>query len=186
MSYDKMDSSAVYKMFEEIKSILNKKPEATIPATQSIEIGNIAELREITLKLEEVAKTVGKPQEHIHKHRIDLMSNKVLIVLVVALSALVISLWIVSDQRQTIGQFRDNDLKYRYIQMKGKATSEEILMLREVFDYNRNADSIRLIRQRVERYERIMQEQAEKVARATLTAEEAEELKQKADKIKGN
>ena len=188
MSANQMDSSAVYTMFEEIKEKLNKQSERQTPAqspTESIiRQEDITEVREMTATLKEVTKTVKLPQKHIHKHTIDLMSNKVLTVLAVVMTALVISLWIVRNQRDTIQQFRDNDLKYRYIQMKGQASPEDMLMLRNVFEFNRNADSIRAIRQRVERYEQLIQRQAESEARAKLNAEQADQLQQQVEKLK--
>lgn len=51
-------------------------------------------------------------------------------------------------------QLRDNDLKYRYINMQGEANPENLLKLETVFTYNRNKDSIAVIRKRVETYER--------------------------------
>ena len=189
MSYDKMDSSAVYAMFEEIKEDLNKRPvQQSTPAQTTTEPAirceDMAEMQEMTATLKEVVEAVRLPQKHTHKHTIDLMSNKVLIILTTVMVALVVSLWVVRNQRGTIEQFRDNDLKYRYIQMKGQAVPEDILMLREVFDFNRNADSIKIIRQRVERYERLIQQQAESEARARLNAEEADQLQQQVEKLK--
>lgn len=183
---NQMDSSAVYGMFEEIKKKLDKRPEPTAPVSQTIEIGNIAELKDTAARIEKAAESASKPQEQIHRHRIDLMSNKVLIVLAAVMVSLVVSLWILRNQRQTIRQFRDNDLKYRYIQMKGQAAPADILMLREVFDYNRNPDSIRTIHQRVERYEQLIQQQAEAEARARLNANQTEKIRQEAEAIKGN
>jgi len=57
-------------------------------------------------------------------------------------------------------------------------------MLREVFEFNRNADSIKVIRRRVERYEQLIQEQAETEARARLNAEQADRLQQQVEKLK--
>lgn len=186
MSSNQMDSSAVFAMFEEIKGKLDKRQEPTAPVAQTVEIGNIAQLEDVVARLEKAAETVGEPQEHIHKHRIDLMSNKVLIVLTAVMVGLVVSLWIVQNQRDKIKQFRDNDLKYRYIQMKGQAAPTDILMLREVFDYNRNTDSIHSIRQRVERYEQLIQQQAETEARVRLNAEQAKRLQNQAESVKNN
>jgi len=190
MSYDKMDSSAVYAMFEEIKEDLNKRPvQQSTPAQTTTEPAirreDMAEMQEMTATLKEVVEAVRLPQKHIHKHTIDLMSNKVLIILAAVMVALVVSLWVVRNQRDTIKQFRDNDLKYRYIQMRGQAVPEDILMLRDVFDYNRNADSIKIIRQRVERYEQLIKQQAESEARARLNAEEAERLQNQVETVKG-
>jgi hypothetical protein len=87
-------------------------------------------------------------------------------------------------QRDTIVRSRDNDLKYRYIQMQGEATPGDIEHLRDLFDYNRNADSIRTIRRQVVEYERFVQESAEKAERARLNAAEAQRLNSEAEQIK--
>lgn len=54
--------------------------------------------------------------------------------------------------------------------MKGRAEPDDMLMLRDVFGPNRKTDSIRLIRQRVERYESFTEAEAERQARAKLNA----------------
>ncbi|MGM0407822.1 MAG: hypothetical protein ACQERU_07545, partial [Bacteroidota bacterium] len=59
-------------------------------------------------------------------------------------------------------RLRDNDLKYRYIKMEGKASSRDLLRLETIFSYDRNRDSISVIREKVEVYERLVKEQAEK------------------------
>jgi len=188
MSYDKMDSSAVYAMFEEIKEDLNKRPaQQSVPAqptatASKISAEDIDKIERLTESLDSVNEKLDIPLKH--RHTIDFMSNKVLIVLAAAIVALMISAVIVRNQRDTIKQFRDNDLKYRYIQMKGQASPEDILMLQEVFDFNRNADSIKIIRQRIERYEQLIQQQAESEARARLNAEEADQLQQQVEKLK--
>lgn len=187
MSYDKMDSSAVYAMFEEIKGKLNKQPEQIVAPAQPASVTafdpeDIEKVEWITQKLDEVSKKLDRPQRHTHT--IDLMSNKVLILLAIVMTAFIVSLWIVKNQRQALAQFRDNDLKYRYIQMKGQAEPEDILMLRDVFDYNHNADSIRIIRQRVEKYEQLIREQAEIEAKAKLNEEDAQLLYQAIEKLK--
>ena len=188
MSNEKMDTSAVYNLFEEIKDKLDKQPAQTPASAQTIEaIATISpedmeRMEQLTESLNNVNEKLDRPLKH--SHTIDFMSNKALIMLVVAISALLVSLVIVKNQRTTIKQFRDNDLKYRYIQMKGGVTTEELLSLREVFDFNRNGDSIKVIRQRIERYEQLVQQQAQSEARAKLNAEQADLLQQQVEKLK--
>lgn len=55
------------------------------------------------------------PQKHIHKHTLDLTANKILIALAVVMTVVVVLVCVINNQWQTIDQFRDNDLKYRYI-----------------------------------------------------------------------
>ena len=188
MSYDKMDSSAVYNLFEEIKDKLDKQPQPTPAPAQPTEAvttmnpEDAEKMERLTVSLDNASEKIGQPVKH--HHTIDFMSNKALIVLVVAISALFVSLVAVKNQRDSLKEFRDNDLKYRYIQMKGQAAPDDILRLREVFDFNRNTDSIKVIRRRVERYEQLIQEQAETEARARLNAEQADRLQQQVEKLK--
>jgi phage-related minor tail protein len=69
--------------------------------------------------------------------------------------------------------------------MRGEATPEDILKLRELFEFNRAPDNIKLIRRQVERYEHLIQQQAENEARAKFNDEQAKQLKQEAETVKG-
>lgn len=60
---------------------------------------------------------------------------------------------------------KDNDLKYRYIKMKGKATWKDILQLETIFTYDRNRDSIAITQEQIKIYERIVKKQAEELER---------------------
>jgi hypothetical protein len=71
--------------------------------------------------------------------------------------------WILANQRQTISQYKDKDLKYRHIRMHGQTNEEDLCRLVWQFQYS---DSIKIIRRQVERYEELVKEQAEKVERA--------------------
>ena len=99
--------------------------------------------------------------------------------------AFFVSLAVIDHQRETIARLRDNDLKYRHIQMRGSATPADIERLRTVFDWNRNADTIRTIRKQIEQYERLIQEGIEKSERARLNSAEAERLKKEVETVKG-
>jgi hypothetical protein len=113
------------------------------------------------------------------------MGNRALIALTVATIGFIASLWVIDHQRRTLAQFRDNDLKYRYIQMCGEATPDDIEALETIFTYDRDSDSIKLIRRQVNRYEQLVQQQAENEARARLNDEQADQLRQEAETVKG-
>ncbi len=186
-----MDTGKVYTMFEEVKALLTKlaatqakpTPAPTPEPAPAFTPEDGAKIETLTAKLDIVSKQLDRPLKH--HHTIDFMSNWALIALVSAVGAFIISLWVINNQRQTLAQFRDNDLKYRYIQMRGEASPNDILQLREVFEFNRNLDNIKLIRQQVERYEQLIQQQAENEARAKLNDEQAKQLKQEAETVKG-
>ena len=192
-----MDTGKVYTMFEEIKENQAKQLTA-IEKLQSQPAPTLTEstpalaltsedgekIETLTTKLDTVSEKLNLPLKH--HHTIDFMSNWTLIALVAAVGAFIVSLWVINNQRQTLAQFRDNDLKYRYIQMRGEATPNDILQLREIFEFNRNPDNIKLIRRQVERYEQLIQQQAENEARAKLNDEQAKRLEREASKIKGS
>ena len=78
----------------------------------------------------------------------------------------------------------DNDLKYRYIKMKGEATSDRIAELEEVFELNRDAAKIREMKRDVEEYERTIQRKVQLEEQARLIEREANRLNENASRLK--
>ena len=70
----------------------------------------------------------------------------------------------------------DNDLKYRYLKMKGEATPERIAELEEIFELNRDNAKIREMKRDVEEYERTIQRKVQLEEQAKLKEREAEKL----------
>ncbi len=189
-----MDTGKVYTMFEEIKENqakqltaiekLQSQPAPTsAESTPALDPEDGEKIETLTAKLDSMGEKLDRPLRH--HHTIDFMGNRALIALVLTVGALIASLWIIDNQRKTLAGFRDNDLKYRYIQMRGEATPADIERLRDIFDWNRNPDSISTIRRRVEQYERLVQEQAENEAKARLNDQQAKQLQQDAETVKG-
>ena len=78
----------------------------------------------------------------------------------------------------------DNDLKYRYIKMKGEAQPDRIAELEEIFELHRDNAKIRQIKRDVEEYERTIQRKVQLEEQARLKEPEAEKLNGKAAKLK--
>ena len=78
----------------------------------------------------------------------------------------------------------DNDLKYRYIKMKGDASAEQIATLEDVFELNRNNEAIEQMREDVETYEEAVRKQAALAEQARLKEQAAKEQESKAKSIK--
>ncbi len=74
----------------------------------------------------------------------------------------------------------DNDLKYRYIKMKGEATPERIAELEEIFELNRDNTKIRQMKKNVEEYERTVKRKVQLEEQARRKVQEAEHLDCKA------
>ena len=78
----------------------------------------------------------------------------------------------------------DNDLKYRYIKMKGDASAEQIATLEDIFEFNRNTEAIEQMRKDVETYEEAVRKQAALAEQARLKEQAAKEQESKAQSIK--
>ena len=70
----------------------------------------------------------------------------------------------------------DNDLKYRYIKMKGEATPDRIAELEEIFGLNRDNAKIREMKRDVEKYERTIRQKIILEEQARLKEQEANRL----------
>jgi hypothetical protein len=122
---------------------------------------------------------------HEHRHIIDMVSSKNFFVLATMGFVIFVSVMLHIYQLDRIRVSRNNDLKYRYVKMRDGATPGEIKLLETVFTYDRNPDSIKLIRRQVIQYERLVKEQAKKIEQAWLNASEAERLRQEVETVKG-
>ena len=78
----------------------------------------------------------------------------------------------------------DNDLKYRYLKMKGEATPERIAELEELFELNRDNTKIQEMRRNVEEYERTVKRKVQLEEQARLKEREAERLNENASRLK--
>lgn len=78
----------------------------------------------------------------------------------------------------------DNDLKYRYIKMKGEATPERIAELEEIFELYRDNDKIRQMKKDVEEYERTVKRKIILEEQARLKELEANRLNENASRLK--
>lgn len=78
----------------------------------------------------------------------------------------------------------DNDLKYRYMKMKGDASPAMMAELEDLFTLNRDAARIEAMRADVVEYKETILRQAAIAEQVRLKAQEAEQLDVKAKQIK--
>ena len=78
----------------------------------------------------------------------------------------------------------DNDLKYRYVLMKGEASPKRLSELEELFEVERDQRRIDSMRMDVEKYERLVRRRAALDEQARLKSQEAERLKRDAARLK--
>ena len=174
----KIDASTIYEMFETIKSKLDKQKTNTAEPVQI----DLSVVNAMTEQLENVIEQVKKPNKVEHRHSISVSNSWftfswiVLVVIILGLS------WAIGNQRQTIAQYRDSDLMFRYIRMQGQTNEEGLFRLQQQFQHR---DSARIIRSRVEEFERLVREQAERMERARINEAERERLQREVDNLRG-
>jgi hypothetical protein len=174
----KMDISTVYEMFEEINKKLDKQ--ATNKPTEPVQV-DLTAVNTMTEQFEDVIKEVRKPVKVEHSHKIEIASNWFFLSWVVLVIIIFGSFWAIVNQRQTINQYKENDLKYRYVKMQGQTNEENIYRLERQFKCN---DSIKIIRKQVEKYEKLVKEQVEKIERTKQENEAAKRLQEEIETVK--
>jgi len=174
-STEKMDSAAVYELFETIKNKLDKQEKKQ---TESVKVDiDVSPIDVATERFVKAAEEANKPSivEHRHRHKIeiDIQSNWFFFSWVALFFIIGALFWAIADLRETNNQYVDNDLKYRYVKMIGQTNEENLNRLEHQYQYN---DSIKIIRKQVEKYEELVREQVEKMERARQNTDKANKL----------
>ena len=71
--------------------------------------------------------------------------------------ALFVGIYSLRNQNATLS---DNDLKFRYIQMRGNATTKDFAELDTLFYFSRNSKKIKTLRKQVETFEENVKQRA--------------------------
>lgn len=168
---------AMKRQGERIKEEL--KEEARSRETSMQKIGLL--FQQIYQKLESGSE---KPTVIQKQHVVRIESRKVIglfVCLTILISLLSAALYV---ERKPDYSRMDNDLKYRYIRMKGEVSPENISELETVFGMNCDNEKIHQMRKDVTEYEHAVQVRAEFIEQARLREQEARELERKATNIK--
>lgn len=132
----------------------------------------LTELKDIIIPINKRIEQLQTPQNSVirreHVFTVDFKNSKAAITIITMALFILISLGGNVWQIKRNTQLRDNDLKYCYIKMQGKASPQSLHRLETIFTYDRNKDSISLIREQVESYERLIREQVDKIERERL------------------
>jgi len=92
-------------------------------------------------------------KEHVYSFKLDFKNSRTAITIIAIGLAFFFSLAGNIWQFRLNSQLKNTDLKYRYIQMKGKINHDALVKLDTTFSYKPSKDSIAVIRKRVEAYE---------------------------------
>ena len=144
-------------------------------------------LEQMRQNLERIDGFIANPKttvRHEYSFSMDFRNSKATATILIMGLAIILSLAGNIHQCSRNQQYRDNDLKYRFIKMHGGTTGKGIATLQALFGYERNERIIKEMRKDVEQFEQAVTEQAEKEEQARLNAIQAEQLKQEAERLK--
>ena len=115
-------------------------------------------------------------QEHRHTYTLDIKSSKT--ALVIFVMAVIIALLIGFIYRISVSnqQLAANDLKYRYVKMRGEIKEKELMELETIFRDKQHTAMRDTVRNQVEWYEEAVRRQAERLEQATVKERKAKKL----------
>ena len=142
----------------------------------------------ISEKMESLSTSVRNRMEEpdvvCHRHSISIDTPYIFWTLIILVTySIIVSVAFCLGKRPD-NDCMDNDLKYRYIKMKGEATSKRIAELEEIFELNRDNAKIRQMKKDVEEYEQTIQRKVQLEEQARLKEREAERLNKNASRLK--
>ena len=139
---------------------------------------------EVKSLVQKLKTTIEEGVHNFKHHRIGFETPFVFWTIVIE-TAMILGLftWIIISEKPNQRE-EDNDLKYRYIKMKGDVSAEQIATLEDIFELNRNNEVINQMREDVETYEEAVRKQAALAEQARLKEQAAKEQESKAKSIK--
>ena len=178
--------SAINEAVRDVKAIVNKSQSSGDVLNSLAEIKTIQEQKsdEVKSLIQKLKTTIEEGVHNFKHHRIGFETPFVFWTIVIE-TALILGLftWIIISEKPNQRE-EDDALKYRYIKMKGDASAEQIATLEDIFELNRNTESIKQMREDVESYEEAVRKQAALAEQARLKEQAAKEQESKAKSIK--
>ena len=178
--------SAISESVRDVKAIVNKSQSSSEILNSLVEIKTIQEQKsdEVKTLVQKLKTTIEDGVHNFKHHRIGFETPFVCWTIVIE-TALILGLFTWNIVLEKPNQDRiDNDLKYRYIKMKGDALAEQIATLEDIFELNRNTEAIEQMREDVETYEEAVRKQAALAEQARLKEQAAKAQENKARSIK--
>jgi len=178
--------SAISESVRDVKAIVNKSQSSGDVLNSLAELKQIQEQKsdEVKSLVHKLKTTIEDGVHNFKHHRIGFETPFVIWTIVIE-TVLILGLftWIIISEKPNQNRI-DNDLKYRYIKMKGDASAEQIATLEDIFELSRNTEAIEQMREDVETYEEAVRKQAALAEQARLKEQAAKEQESKAKSIK--
>ena len=178
--------SAISESVRDVKAIVNKTQSSgeVLNSLAEIKAKQQEQYDKVKVMFRDTNENIESGIANAKHLRISIDEPHVLITFVIMSAAIaVLSIALHLAKRPNYDRI-DNDLKYRYIKMKGDASAEQIATLEDIFELNRNNEAIEQMREDVETYEEAVRKQAALAEQARLKEQAAKEQESKAKSIK--
>lgn len=166
---------------EAVQIHLSKETQAKIKEHQLFVLAALSESnKKLDPKFEALQQLIREQQKPIEYKSYSLfasvqLAERMLLLLVCGL--VMVSCWFFGMGANKLQTASDYDLRYRYLRMKGKATTLDFAHLDSIFIMHRNPKAIQQLEQKVIDYEQALQRQAELLLQQGRIKQEQRELK---------
>lgn len=124
-------------------------------------------------------------QEHRHTYTLDIKSSKTALAMAVMAVSVVLLSGFIYRVSVSNRQLAANDLKYRYVKMRGEIGEKELMELETVFRDKQYRAIRDTVRNRVDQYETRVRIRAEQLERASIKERKAKKLLDDVKKLRG-
>ena len=124
-------------------------------------------------------------QEHRHTYTLDISSSKTFLMMFAMLGCIFLQgafIYRISENNRLLAA---NDLKYRYVKMRGEIKEKELMELETIFRDKQHTAMRDTVRNQVERYEEAVRRRAEQLERAASKERKAKKLLDDAAQLRG-
>ena len=124
-------------------------------------------------------------QEHRHTYTLDINSSKTFLRMFAMLGCIFLQgafIYRISENNRLLAA---NDLKYRYVKMRGEIKEKELMELETIFRDEQHTAIRDTVRNQVERYEEAVRRRAEQLERAASKERKAKKLLDDAAQLRG-
>ena len=178
--------SAISESVRDVKAIVNKSQLSSevLNSLAEIKAKQQEQYDKVKVMFRDTNENIESGIANAKHHRISIDEPHTLITFVVMAAIIVVLAVALYMAKRPDYDRIGNDLKYRYIKMKGDASAEQIATLEDIFELNRNTEAIEQMREDVETYEEAVRKQAALAEQARLKEQAAKEQESKAKSIK--
>ena len=143
-------------------------------------------IEQVGQAVEALKRTDALPvQEHRHTYTLDINSSKTFLRMFAMLGCIFLQgafIYRISENNRLLAA---NDLKYRYVKMRGEIKEKELMELETIFRDEQHTAIRDTVRNQVEWYEEAVRRRAERLEQATVKERKAKKLLDEVKELRG-